>query len=108
MIHLVDIRKYLIENAQKKQMVTYKEFRDYLGLEYAIQVFNPLKQISKDCISKGEPLLSALVVNEDGLPGKGFFDEKTRIYLGYDGPAAGPEAQEVQQRELNKIFKWKW
>lgn len=104
----MDVRKYLIDYARKKQMIPYKKFRDDFNLEYTIQTFNLLKQISNYCIERNEPILSAIVVNEDGMPGKGFFDEKTKIYLRYDGPDTGPEAKQVHQSELEKISNWNW
>lgn len=108
MMDLMEIRKYLIKFARKNRMITYKKFKDDFGLEYAVQTFNLLKQISRNCIERGEPLLSAIVVNTDGLPGKGFFDDATKNYLGYHGPATGPEAKQVHQHELEKISNWNW
>lgn len=107
-LNIVEIREYLIRKAQQKKLIKYATFRDDLKLEHTIQTFNPLKQISKDCIERREPLLSALVVNDNGLPGEGFFDKKTRAYLGYDGPSTGPDAKEIHHKELNKVSNWNW
>jgi hypothetical protein len=89
-------------------LVTYAKFKDDFGLEHTIQTFNSLKQISRYCIERNEPLLSAIVVNDDNLPGEGFFDKKTRVYLGYDGPSTGSEAKKIHQRELERLSNWKW
>ncbi|MBP1908296.1 PH domain-containing protein [Methanolobus bombayensis] len=107
-IDTVEVRNYLIRKVLDKKLVSYAKFRDDFGLDYTIQTFNLLKQISRDCIERNEPLLSAIVVNDDNLPGEGFFDNKTRTYLGYNGPATGSEAKKIHQRELDKLSNWKW
>lgn len=107
-INKLKVRNYLIDSAAEKQTVTYKEFKDYFELPYMIQAFNHLKQISNDCIQKGEPLLSAIVVNEDGLPGEGFWDSGTRQYLNYQGSTKDAETRKVHQRELEKVLSYNW
>ncbi len=102
------VRSYLVAFALDKQTVTYKEFKDHFELTYMIQAFNHLKQISNECIEKGEPLLSALVVNEDGLPGKGFWNDRTLKYLNHHGSTTGIEARKIHQHEIKKIFGWSW
>jgi hypothetical protein len=102
------VRSYLVAFALDKQTVTYKEFKDHFELPYMIQAFNHLKQISNECIENEEPLLSALVVNEDGLPGKGFWDDKISEYLNYHGSATDLEAREIHQHELQNVFSWNW
>lgn len=107
-IDLMEARKYLMEFARKKQMIPYTKFRNDFGLRYTIQIITLLRHISRDCIKRGEPLLSAIVVNEDGSPQKDLFDDATKYYLGYYGPVTGPEANQVHQNELEKISNWNW
>lgn len=108
MINKLNVRKYLIDSAAKKQIVTYKEFKDHFELPYMIQAFNHLKQMSNECIQKGEPLLSAIVVNDDGLPGKGFWDDRTSKHLNYQGSSKDVEARNIHKLELERVFSWNW
>lgn len=85
-----EFREILIEVAISKRTITYSEFRDTCEYKFTIQTFNFLKTVANYCIKRKEPLLSALVVNKNGLPGKGFFSEKERAYLNYYGPVSGP------------------
>lgn len=104
----IDLRKFLISLAKQKKIITYKETKKEFKLEHMVTLFNPLGQVSGDCIKRREPLLSALVVGEDGLPGQGFWDNKTREYLSYWESTTGSETKQAHQKELNRIFDWKW
>jgi alkylated DNA nucleotide flippase Atl1 len=69
----------LIRAAQYGGLTTYQEIAQIMGLPLTGQhmgseVTAILREISEDELQHGRPMLSAVVVNVNGKPGKGFYD----------------------------------
>ncbi len=69
----------LIRAARHRGTVTFQEVAEIMGLRLsgaymAAEVGHMIGAISVDEHGYGRPMLSAIVVNVRGLPGKGFFD----------------------------------
>jgi hypothetical protein len=68
----------LITAAKYRGTVTYQEIAKLIGLPLegnlmGSQIGLLLGEISEDEVAHGRPMLSAIVVNTQGLPGPGFF-----------------------------------
>jgi hypothetical protein len=68
----------LIDAAQKRHEVTYKQVATILGIHtpgnsMGREVGQILGEISEDKHAAGRPMLSAVVERVDGAPGEGFF-----------------------------------
>lgn len=68
--------------ATEKRTVPYTTLATALGSPSVGQLADVLQAVMEECKSKREPLLSALVVNREGVPGEGFF--KAARGLGYE------------------------
>lgn len=102
--------RVLEDAARKNQTITYKEITDKLGCKefprYRWPLRNMLDDIFHDCVLKGEPVLTAIVIPKDGLTpevAKGFgeaarrcgisvtdreqffWDEQKRVFNSYAG-----------------------
>jgi hypothetical protein len=89
--------------------IGYKDVLNYFNRDtkYLPLLFTRLGEICKSNHERNEPLISAIVVNEKtSMPGKGFFENCLRKYRGYIGPSDGPEAQEIHEEELIRVFNY--
>ena len=94
-----------IENTK----IGYKDVLNYFNRDtkYLPLLFTRLAEICKYNHERNEPLISAIVVNEEpSIPGKGFFENCMRKYRGYIGPSDGPEAQKIHDEELIRVFNY--
>jgi len=66
-----------------------------------------LGEISVETHMAGKPMLSAIVVNQTGRPGKGFYELATK--LGKLEPKASDDDREnFWRREVNAVFATSW
>ena len=89
--------------------IEYKEVLRYFNQDTQSMplLFNRLNEICRNNHERNEPLISAIVINEQPpIPGKGFFDNCMRKYRGYTGPSDGPEAQKAHNEELKRVFNY--
>ena len=68
----------LITAARYRGSITYQEIAQLIGLplqgsHMGREIGQILGEISEDELSNGRPMLSAIAVNVEGLPGPGFF-----------------------------------
>lgn len=111
---MLDVYEYLVSIVENSSNVNeikidYKKVWTHFNqdIKYMLPLFNMLNQICKKCDEKNEPLLSAIVINEnDGIPGPGFFKNCMRKYRNYIGPSDGPEAQKIHEEELIRVFNY--
>lgn len=74
------IREELVRVARAKRLTNYSDVGRLVGLDMStdagrIWIAQLLDQINQDEVSKGGPMLSALVTYKDtGVPGPGFFE----------------------------------
>jgi hypothetical protein len=80
----------LVRAARYRGTVTYQEVAELIGLPIVgaymgKEVGHVLGEISEDQHQHGRPMLSALAVGVDGLPGEGFFKLATSLgkFTGY-------------------------
>ena len=58
------VRAHLVQVARARQVITYGELREELGLPYLVQGMGRLLDLlSEDCFRRDEPSLASLVVN---------------------------------------------
>jgi hypothetical protein len=74
----------LLTAAQQSMEISYKEVADILGIHtpgnhMAREVGEILGEISEDEHNAGRPLLSALAVGVNNIPGEGFFNLARRL-----------------------------
>ena len=89
--------------------IGYKNVLNYFNRDtkYLPLLFTRLAEICKYNHERNEPLISAIVVNDEtSIPGKGFFENCMRKYRGYIGPSDGPDAQKVHNEELERVFNY--
>lgn len=75
------LQQYLIQVARNKNLTTYTEAGDIIGLDMAsesgrILIAQILDEINIDEVSQGHPMISALVIyqrKDKNRPGPGFF-----------------------------------
>jgi hypothetical protein len=104
--HLVFCK--LINAAQQRHEVTYKEVATILGIHIpgnymGRAIGQVLGEISEDEHAAGRPMLSAIVRRDNGIPGKGFFTLAREL-----GKLSATDTQgEIQfwQDELEKVFE---
>ncbi|MDO8491332.1 MAG: hypothetical protein Q7T04_04890 [Dehalococcoidia bacterium] len=74
-----DVRDFLIQIARRRRLTNYTDAGAVVGLEMAsevgrIQIAQILDEINAQELSRGAPMLSALVIYQDRKrPGPGFF-----------------------------------
>ena len=74
-----EIYERLKEMARARRMITYKELAEGVGLDWkrnygkCRQIFAVLGAVSTSEVEQGHPMLSAIAVRQDGMPGSGFF-----------------------------------
>src|SRR5262245_26785969 len=100
-----------------KQIASNRRRTDYAAI-FAIMKLKPghhaareaghlLGEISAETHKVGKPMLSAIVVNQTGRPGKGFYE--LAIRLGKLAPGATNEDKEnFWKREVNAVFATTW
>ena len=89
--------------------IEYKEVLSYFNRDTKSMplLFNRLNEICRNNHERNEPLISAIVINEEPpIPGKGFFDSCMRKYRGYIGSSEGSEAQKAHNEELERVFNY--
>jgi hypothetical protein len=97
----------LIRAAQQRRLLYYKEVAQLLGIHpaghhMARQVGQVLGEISENEHRAGRPMLSAIAVNEAGIPGEGFFKLARRL-----GKLATQDARAEEQflnSERNSVY----
>lgn len=74
------IYEKLKDVARRKQLITYRELADVVGLNWnkdygkCRQIFSVLGAVSTSEVQQGHPMLSAIAVRQDTrMPGSGFF-----------------------------------
>ncbi len=98
----------LIDAAQKRREVTYKEVATILGIHtpgnhMGREVGQVLGEISEDEHMAGRPMLSAVVERVDGVPGEGFFALARRLGKLLVTDASGEVRFWLDERE--KVFQ---
>lgn len=77
------IRNLLITAAQKGSCLTYGEVFSNIGVQSTNatrhELFGILLEIGREEHAKGRPLINALVVNQKGIPGEGFFKDYAKL-----------------------------
>jgi len=74
-----EIYDKLKEVARSKHTITYKELAAVVGLDWnkdygkCRQIFSVLGAVSTSEVEQGHPMLSAIAVRQEGVPGSGFF-----------------------------------
>ena len=100
----------LIEAARNRQLLYYREVAERIGVpraghHMARQVGQVLGEISEDEHKAERPMLSAIAVNEAGVPGKGFFNLARQLgRLSHSTPDAEPEFLRVEQRRVYDLW----
>ena len=93
--------------ASEKQRLTHGERQLRPGHHASRQAGHLLGEISDESHKDGKPMLSAIVVNQTGRPGKGFYE--LAIRLGKLAPGASSEDREnFWKREVNAVFATTW
>ncbi len=74
----------LITAAKHRGTITYQEIAKIVGLPMSgshmgSEIGKILGQISEDEVSNGRPMLSAIAVNVQGVPGPGFYELAKRL-----------------------------
>jgi hypothetical protein len=97
----------LVRAAEYRGLTTYQDIAVTLGVQIqgehlAKDVGHLLGEISEDEVSRGRPMLSAVVVGSSGRPGKGFFILARNL-----GRLSGLEVDEEQfwRQELQKLYE---
>jgi hypothetical protein len=74
-----EVYNILRETARRRHTITYKELAAALGLDWGRKygqcrrLYPILKGICRAETAQGRPMLGAVVVRRDGMPGQGFF-----------------------------------
>ena len=101
------IRQHLIEVARAKNLTTYTEAGNWVGLDMAwevarIQIAQLLDSINEDEIDQGRPMLSSLVIYKDeGRPGSGFFKCARGL-----GKLVGNNEDSFWAKEVKAVHEW--
>ncbi|MCG8684934.1 MAG: hypothetical protein MI892_08675 [Desulfobacterales bacterium] len=101
----------LISAARYRGNITYQEIARLMGLPLTgnymgSRVSRLLSEIAEDETTAGRPILSAIVVNAKGAPGKGFFD-MARTLGRLDGSSEKAE-RNFLRREARAVYDcWK-
>ncbi len=100
----------LIEAARNRRLLYYREVAERIGVpraghHMARQVGQVLGEISEDEHKAERPMLSAIAVNEAGVPGKGFFNLARQLgRLSHSAPDAEPEFLRVEQQRVYELW----
>lgn len=99
------IRNLLITAAQKGSCLTYGEVLSNIGVQFTKasrdELFGILVEIGREEYANGRPLINALVINQKGIPGKGFF----KIYANLIKKAAEDDNTVMLKAILDSIKK---
>ncbi len=96
---LTELALIIIGYAQKKETVTYgKLSRDVDGCISPENMRLHLGPISTVCHEEGFPMLSAIVVNQGGMPGDGYFGLYEELY------GTLKDADKDWERECDKVY----
>jgi hypothetical protein len=98
----------LVRAARYRGTVTYQEVAELIGLPIVgsymgKEVGHVLGEISEDQHQCGRPMLSAIAVGVDGLPGEGFF--KLAITLGKFTGHGDTEQRRFWDRERSAVYE---
>ena len=107
---------FLVEKARNKELVTYGEVADHLGVDLSNvgERYNEFAQLmgnlNKDMIAEGKPLISSIIIlkNKNPLaqitPGEGFFEFAKK----YGVMKPREDKQLFWAKETKKVFEeWK-
>lgn len=102
------VYKKLISAGEYRGYITYNQVAKILGISspgnhMAREVGQILGEISEDEHNVGRPMLSALAVGVNGLPGTGFFNLARR--LGKLSSTTPADELEFWREERNKIYE---
>lgn len=97
-----DLRAYLIGLARERRTTRYTTAASALGIseQYLWGLLNLTAEKNEE---RGEPLLCSLIVGENGLPGKGYFE---RFFPGCE-PASSKAATE-HARSVSAVLRHDW
>lgn len=92
-----EVRAHLIAAAAAGHALTYSELLAQLGHGFSRPkmraLCKTLAAVDDEAEVRGEPELAVLVVRQsDGLPGQGWWVERSASAHGYEGPWEGPRA----------------
>ena len=102
----------LVKAARHRGSATYQELADLIGLPVTgdymgSELGHLLGAISEDQHRLNKPLLSAVAVKVDGLPGKGFFDLAKNLGK-YSGSADRDQQHLFWETEIKQVYDlWK-
>lgn len=100
----------LITAAKYKGTVTYQEIAKLIGFplvgnHMGTEIGHILGEISDDEVNAGRPMLSAVVINAQGMPGPGFFDLARLLKkLNDDSKQSEKEFWEKELAEVHKCW----
>jgi hypothetical protein len=109
-----EVRAHLIAAARAGVALSYGELLEHLGYRFSRPKMRALcvmlGDIDRAGAARGEPELAVLVVRQsDGLPGQGWWVERTAAAQGggaaaYAGPWEGPEAARFIRQVQGETF----
>lgn len=107
----VEVRALLIAAARQRQTFTYGALLGILGHTFTRplmrQLCKVLDRIDEDGRVAGEPGLAVLVVRQsDGLPGQGWFVNRTGVYADLPREWEGPEARRYTMARQAEAFAY--
>lgn len=98
----------LIDAARQRHTITYKELAAAFGLDWGRsygqcrRLYPVLKGICRAETAQGRPMLGAVVVRQNGTPGRGFFRGARNL-----GRLTGEDERSFWQKERDKVWE-KW
>ena len=106
-----EVRLLLIEAARQRHAFTYGELLGLLGHAFTRplmrQLCKVLDRIDENGRACGEPGLAVLVVRQsDGLPGQGWFVNRTGVYADLPLEWEGPEARRYTGARQAEAFAY--
>ncbi len=102
-----EVYNYLTSIAnQRNNTIRYSAMEEKFGMEHSLQNLQKLTEVLDHTMMynkmKDEPLLAALVVNEKGYPGKGFYRTLKKLNIEYDNEI------DFHNKEIQRIRKFNW
>lgn len=97
--------KKIINNFENGRFTTYGELTEPLGCENARQVADCFIEVDEICKENGQPPISTLVVNQNGICGDGYFfyhfsHDKREKYIIWS-----EQVSKIDLQKMKAIFK---